>query len=96
MIGNFFKEKTVEEIKEKKIKKVERLYDLKDLTEEEKECFYYAQLNFPQKNIDKQLLNVTKHIAKIMAKKELDTDEVIIAQNFAIMGYLSSLCEKNK
>ena len=62
-----FGKKTDEEIKEKEISKLERLHNLKDLSQEEKESFYYAQLNFSNKTINKNLIEVTKNMSKIMA-----------------------------
>ncbi|WP_055069059.1 hypothetical protein [Clostridium massiliamazoniense] len=86
-----FGKKTDEEIKEKEISKLERLHNLKDLSQEEKESFYYAQLNFSNKTINKNLIEVTKNMSKIMADENSSNSDVILAQNFLIIELLNDI-----
>lgn len=91
VLKSFFNKKTDKEIKIKEILKLEKLHNLKDLSQEEKESFYYAQLNFSNKTINKNLINVTKNIAKIMADENSSNSDVILAQNFLMIELLNDI-----
>ncbi len=91
VLKSFFNKKTDEEIKMKEILKLEKLHNLKDLSQEEKESFYDAQLNFSNKTINKNLINATKNIVKIMADENSSNSDVILAQNFLMIELLNDI-----
>lgn len=87
-----FSKKSDEELKKSEISKLNRTYNLdKDLSEDEIECFYYAQLNFKEKKLDKKIVENIKEISKIMANEESETLDVLVAQNFLIINLLNNL-----
>ena len=96
-----FLNKTQEEIKLKEIKNLGKEFKFRNLTDAELECLWYAKNNCLRKftEVDKETMRAITSISKLMAKEETTKEDIIIAQNFAIidaLGKLSKLMEEKR